>query len=292
MRILAIGDFQGTFPEKLKRKLQKEEFDIVVGVGDYAGLKEWRAWVMNDIARSKKGKPRISAEDFFGEKKYKKLIQKDFEAGKFVLKSMNNLGKKGAFVFGNGDNDWYYYPFGEKESEVRKSRTKVIKNLKNLKDITYDKARLNGINFVGFGGYMDIDAYFDKKRWKELADKKILKARISRRRKSRKKLFDTLKKTKGERIFVFHYPPKGVFDIIRDKKDNPMNGKSTGIGFFAEAIKRYKPALVLCGHMHEYYGMKKLYGVPVVNPGDGEKGKAAIITLPENEKEKPTVRYL
>jgi hypothetical protein len=51
MRILAIGDFQGTFPEKLKRKLKKEEFDIVVGVGDYAGIKEWRTWVMNDLAR-------------------------------------------------------------------------------------------------------------------------------------------------------------------------------------------------------------------------------------------------
>ena len=58
-----------------------------------------------------------------------------------------------------------------------------------------------------------------------------------------------------------------------------MNGQSAGIGFFSEAIKKYKPLVVLCGHMHEYQGIKKLHGVPVVNPGDAEKGKYAIVEI-------------
>ncbi len=199
---------------------------------------------------------------------------------------MDGLGKPGVFVFGNGDDDWYSYPFNGPRQKIKKSRLKVIRGLKNVKEITYSKRKLNGVNFVGFGGYMDIDAYFDKKNWKEAKDKKSFGARVKRRERSKRKLFAMLKKTKGEKIFVLHYPPKDVFDIIRDKKDNPMNGKSAGIGFFAEAIRKYRPRLVLCGHMHEYQGMKKLHGVPVVNPGDAEKGKAAIIEIDDKKEVK------
>lgn len=290
MKILAIGDFQGTFPKVLKRKLSKEKFDFVVGVGDYAGISEWRRWVMHDLARSKKGLPRISAKEFFGKERYNRLVKKDFESGKEIFRTMDGFGKPGVFVFGNGDDDWYAYPFNGKREKPLKSRLNVIKSMKNLKDLTYDHKRIGGIEFIGFGGYMDIDAYFDKKNWGEAKDERAFRTRVKRRERSRKKFFSVLRETDGERIFVFHYPPKGVFDIIRDKKDNPMNGKSTGIGFFAEAIKRYKPLLVLCGHMHEYRGMKKLYGVPVVNPGDGEKGKAAIIEI--NDEKKVKVKFI
>ena len=130
---------------------------------------------------------------------------------------------------------------------------------------------------------MDIDSYYNKKEWKE-NDQQRHMARIFRRTKSKRRLLENLKKTKGERIFVFHYPPQGVFDIIKGGKDNPMNGKSAGIGFFSEAIKKYKPKLIVCGHMHEYQGVKRIYGVPVINPGDAEKGKYAIIEIDKNNK--------
>ena len=63
-----------------------------------------------------------------------------------------------------------------------------------------------------------------------------------------------------------------------------MNGKSTGQQFFTEAIRKYQPLVVFCGHMHEYSGMKKLHGVPVVNPGNAEKGKYAVVEIEEKEK--------
>jgi len=292
MKILAIGDFQGVFPSKLKNKIKKEEFDLIVGVGDYGGIKEWRPWIINDLARAKRGMPRISPQDFFGKKKFKELLKKDFEAGKNVLKDINKLNKKGVIVFGNGDDEWYSYPFGEKIINVKKRNRSIVKRLSNLKNITYGFTKLKGISFIGFGGYMDIDAYFSKKDFKESEDEQLIKRRKLRRERSKKKLESLIKKTNAPMIFVFHYPPKEVFDIIRDKKDNPMNGKSAGIKFFAEAIKKYEPLLVFCGHMHEYQGMKKLHGAPVINPGDAEKGKAAIITLPENKKEKIKVKFI
>lgn len=284
MKILVVGDFQGVFPQKLKNKIKKEDFDLIVGVGDYGGIKDWRPWVMADIASSKTGNGRISAEDYFGKVKLKKILKKDFRVTKNVLKEMDKLNKKGVIVFGNGDDEWYGYPFGQKRTGIKRKNSDVIKKLKNLKDINYGFTKLNGISFIGFGGYMDIDAYFDKKEFKESEDKKSLKRRKMRREESRRKFESLIRQSKNPRIFVFHYPPQGVFDIIRDKKDNPMNGKSAGIGFFTEAIKKYKPLAVFCGHMHEYQGIKKLHGVHVINPGDAEEGKAAIVEIDENNK--------
>ncbi len=277
MKILAVGDFQGVFPEKLKKRIKKEEFDLIVGVGDYAGLEVWRPFIMKQLALAKKG-INISSEEYFGKKRYNVLLKRDFNAGKKVLSELNKLGKKAIIVFGN--TDWYRYPF--EKWKRQKGYDGLVKKLKNLENITYGKTKYNGINFIGSGGYMDIDAYMNKKEWKE-DDEKTSKKRLMRREKGKKKLFGNIGKTKGERVFVFHYPPQGVFDIIKGGKDNPMNGKSAGIGFFSEAIKKHKPRLVLCGHMHEYRGMKKIYGVPIVNPGDAEKGKAAIIDVPEGK---------
>ena len=59
-----------------------------------------------------------------------------------------------------------------------------------------------------------------------------------------------------------------------------MTGKSAGIGFFREAIKKYEPKLVLCGHMHEYQGKKMLGKSLVVNPGEAGSGKFAVIDYP------------
>jgi len=128
---------------------------------------------------------------------------------------------------------------------------------------------------------MDIEAFFDKKQFNE--NKFKIEKRLKRHIKVRERLFsilDKIRKNKNPRVFIFHYPPYGVFDIIKDKKDNPMNGKSAGVKFFTEAIKKYKPKLVLCGHMHEYQGAKKLHGCLVVNPGDAQKGKYAIVDYP------------
>ncbi len=285
MKILVVGDFQGKFPEKLKKKLKKEEFDLVIGVGDYSGLDDFRPWIMKRMKLAKEGKEAPSIEEMMGKKKFNELLKKDFERGKNVLKEINSLGKgkEVIFVFGNSDEGWYKSHFDKKEV-LEKKKANFIKKMKKMKNITYGKTSLNGFDFIGFGGYMDIDVYFNKNKFKDAKDGEILESRIDRRAKSRKNLFNRLKISRNKnKVFVFHYPPKSVFDIIRGGKGNPMNGKSAGIKFFREAIIKYKPKLVLCGHMHEYQGMKKLYGVPIINPGDAGEGKYAIVELINNK---------
>ena len=287
MKMLVLGDFQGKFPFKLKRKIEKikDEIDFIVGLGDYAGIDEWKPYIMKYIKIMKVSGRQESFEDFVGRKKYNSLMKKDFELSKKVCKILDSFGKPIHYIFGNSDDEWYNYPFGGKIWKIKKSKVNLIKKLNNFKSLNYRKRKIKGINFVGFGGYMDIEAYFDKKEWKGETGEQI-QNRKNRHKKAEKKLFDILKKTKkgtkgneNPLIFVLHYPPYGVFDIIKAGKNNPMNKKSAGVKFFTSAIKKYKPLLVFCGHMHEYKGMKKFHNTLVINPGEGGKGKAAVVEI-------------
>src|SRR3989344_3709995 len=232
MKMLVLGDFQGKFPFKLKRKIEKikDEIDFIVGLGDYAGIDEWKPYIMKYIKIMKVSGRQESFEDFVARKKYNSLMKKDFELSKKVYKILDSFGKPIHYIFGNSDDEWYNYPFGGKI-------------------------------------------------WK-------IKNRKNRHKKAEKKLFDILKKTKkgtkgneNPLIFVLHYPPYGVFDIIKAGKNNPMNKKSAGVKFFTSAIKKYKPLLVFCGHMHEYKGMKKFHNTLVINPGEEEKEKLLLLKL-------------
>ena len=271
MKILAIGDFHGTFSDKLKKRIISENPDLIVGVGDYTGIADWRVFLKTVFKCYKEGKEAPSGEGFFGKKGFKRLLKKDFEAGKRVLNGLKEIGKQFIFVFGTGDDVWYKYPFGK--YEVNKKALRFVKKL-GAKNITYGISKFDGINFVGFGGYMDVPANYDEKEGDNY------KRAMKRVNASRKKLFANARRAVGEKIFVFHYPPYGVFDKIQGKK-NPYHGGSAGIPAFREAILKFKPKIALCGHMHEYQGMKKIGKTLVVNPGDAERGRFAVIDYPE-----------
>lgn len=272
MKALVLGDFHGVFSEKLKKKLVREEFDLVIGVGDYAGIEEFRPYFRKMFGILRKSGRYLKAEEYFGKKKYQKLQKKDYAAGKVILKELNGLGKPVIIIFGN--SDWCRYPFDSKRvMDRRRLYEKYAKKLKNLSEINYDSMEYCGMNVVGFGGYMEAVSNIKNEK-----DKKKLKKRILRMSRARKKLFDILRKSGKADILILHYPPEGVFDIIKDRK-NPYRGESAGVSIFGEAIKKFRPKVVLCGHMHEYRGVKRLFGVPIVNPGEAGKNNYAIVDL-------------
>jgi len=295
MRLLVVGDFQGKFSERTRKQIEKEEFDMVIGVGDYTGIDEWRPFIQHCFKCNKLGKEPKSPQEFFGKKGFRYLLKKDDELARKVLRTLNQFGKPVIFVFGNGDDGWYNYPFIAKTRkkyslQVKKKNSNFLKSLNNFIDVNYRTRKWNGINFIGFGGYMDIDAYVEDEEFVENDGPEMVAKRKKRMRKSRELMFKLCKKEKGKKIFVLHYPPKGVFDIIRDKK-NLMNGKSAGIRAFREAIVNFKPKLVLCGHMHEYQGMKKIGESLIVNPGDTGEGKYAIVDVADDLKGKIRVKF-
>lgn len=80
-------------------------------------------------------------------------------------------------------------------------------------------------------------------------------------------------------IFVTHAPPYASgADVI-------ANGMNVGSHAVAEFVTRFKPALVLCGHIHEAPGIFAFRESLVVNPGAfGAEGHYADIRWMPNEK--------
>lgn len=60
-------------------------------------------------------------------------------------------------------------------------------------------------------------------------------------------------------IIINHSPPYGTIDTVLD-------GKSVGCKFLAAAIARVRPKLVICGHIHEAYGIVNKDGINYINP--------------------------
>ncbi len=102
----------------------------------------------------------------------------------------------------------------------------------------------NGIPFVGISGV-------DSREFKTFEEKKLLDEKT---------------------ILITHVPPFGA----QDKVFLGMHGGSKEL---REMIDKYKPRLVLCGHIHEDPGLSKVKETFVVNCSMGKRGEGAIIEV-------------
>jgi len=270
MKILAIGDFHGKFPEKLKKEARKA--DIILCNGDIAGMPEIRKLL---FSYWKKGK--IWHEEI-GLKKAKKLIQKDYRQGIKILRELNRLNKKVILVFGNSD---YYKSWMFKDDKLSPGHYEnIIKKLKNIKLIHKKTARADGLTIIGHGGYLDITEYLKPKTLENIRKRKHDKL-VERYLKEEKEVLDLFRKNKSKLknfIFLAHYTPYKVLDFIKNK-NSPLKGTHAGFEPYNAVIKKYEPIICICGHMHESQGTKKLGKTIVINPGPAYEGKAALIEL-------------
>jgi len=72
-------------------------------------------------------------------------------------------------------------------------------------------------------------------------------------------------------IFVSHPPPLGICDIAKD-------GSHAGSSAVKSIVDKFKPRLVLTGHIHEGRGVHK-GKTTVVNPGMAARGNMAVIDI-------------
>jgi len=104
-----------------------------------------------------------------------------------------------------------------------------------------------GIPFVGINGV-------DPNQFKVVEEKKLLDEKS---------------------VLISHEPPYGA----QDKVFIGMHGGNKDL---REIVDKYKPRLVLCGHIHEDPGITKIGNTTVVNCSMGKRGEGAIIDI--NEK--------
>ena len=105
----------------------------------------------------------------------------------------------------------------------------------------------NGIPFVGINGVRDED-------FKVFNEKKLLD---------------------NKSVLITHVPPHGA----QDKVFIGMHGGSKEL---REIVDKYKPRLVLCGHIHEDPGISKIGDTTVLNCSMGKRGEGAYIEINDN----------
>ncbi|PIU75595.1 hypothetical protein COS75_03430 [Candidatus Pacearchaeota archaeon CG06_land_8_20_14_3_00_35_12] len=289
MKILAIGDFHGKICPNIKKVLEKKEYDTILCAGDFTGMAKIR-----DIIFKSWKEEKAPWYEIIGIKKAKRLLKEDFNLGVDILKYLNSLRKKVFLVFGNSD---YYrsWVFPKKKKgkltygylEPLGCFNDVIKKLPNLNLIQKEKRKINNLIIGGHGEYLDVTIFVATNVLNETKEEH--KIRLKRYKRRKKEVFDLFKGKKPD-IFLIHYPPYKVLDIVK-YKNSPLYKKHAGFEPYTQVIKEYKPFLVICGHMHEYQGIKKIGKSIMVNPGLAEKGRFAVIDVDSNKKKVKSVKF-
>ena len=86
------------------------------------------------------------------------------------------------------------------------------------------------------------------------------------------KIFKEKKFLDEKSVLISHVPPYGAQDKI-------FLGMHGGSKELREAVDKYKPILVLCGHIHEDPGITKIGKTKVVNCSMGKRGEGALIEI-------------
>lgn len=280
MRILAIGDFHGRFPAKLRKEARKA--DAIVSLGDHANADKIRKLIFKYWTSK-------NWYEVVGMGKARKMEKESFNSGMKILKELNSLGKPVYLIWGNTD---FYKDYRVSEPPIIMPGffEDEIRKMKNL--IIFDKKinRIGEMELIGHGGYLDVTE-FVKNSIDE--DKKKHKKRVKRYLEDERRLRKLFarKKVGKESIFAIHYTPYRYFDKIKSKS-SPMHGRNVGWEPYNKVIKKYKPLVVLCGHMHEYQGVRRMGKSLIVATGAASEGKGAVIEFDDKKNKVKKVRFI
>lgn len=179
------------------------------------------------IIRNKDGTGKVDL------KKGEDIIDKicSYKIPVIIFKGNMFLNEKGAKYFKN----------------LIENRKRKYKNF-NYKEI--GKLKVRGKKFILFDMIYEKHSHqsIDKKWWSN-----------ERNNKRSMRLTKLLKENK-EAILLSHAPPYKILDKTRA-------GKHIGSKILLSAIKKYPPRIVLCGHVHEAVGEKRIRKTKVINLG-------------------------
>jgi len=129
---------------------------------------------------------------------------------------------------------------------------RIFNKYKNLYHKRTGQLQIDNVTFVFFDMSWEKSTLWFSKR-------KMSKKRLATVQSRKKRLNKILKGSKDS-VVISHAPPFSVLD-------KTYFGKNAGSRVLLEAIKKHQPKLVLCGHIHEAKGEKKIGKTKVINLG-------------------------
>ena len=282
MKLLVVGDLHGNKPN-----IHLKDFDAIIAPGDFCS-DESRKHIFESL-RKQRDNPDFKAEwwDMIGRKKAKQMLEKSLRDGRKILEFLNSFGKPVFLVPGNWDQT------GMNEYEWQRVKQdnwpRLIKGLRNLRDVHFKKRSFGGFDIIGYG----IVSGPEIPQYKE--DKKGLTKSELRKQKNdyetkKKRLLKLFQRAKNPAIFIPHNVP---FNTRLDKitnKESPKYGFHYGSVIARELIERYQPLLCIGGHMHEHFGKCKIGKTICINAGFGSKVNT-LIDLDEERREIISIKF-
>lgn len=138
--------------------------------------------------------------------------------------------------------------------ERKRYADKILRKNKNLINKFTGKSKIQNQNFIFF----DV-IYEDSTMMNGDSKKDFFKNRVKSNNSRENKLNNLLRENPNS-ILIAHNPPYGFVD-------KAYTGKHVGSKILLSAIKKYKPKLVLCGHIHEAKGTANIGKTPIYNLG-------------------------
>lgn len=266
MKILAIGDFHGTFPRKFYTLIKKEKIDLVVSNGDFFPFHYRKLWFKHCYRTDKE------LWEVIGKPAMKKLMINDLRDGEHAIAALNRVPVPVFTVVGNLDYIDYTDVFDPKPRPKKRRWgwyeqdffQSIVNKYTNISRFDYDSFTFG--EYVFIGGYgQTFPGKIQSKNYKRY----------------KKKLDIMFKRFKGKKIiFVSHNVPYNTkLDKIGVHAHKAVRGKHYGSKLIRRVIDRWQPIVHVGGHIHEGRGQQKLGKTVCVNPGAAHEGHAAIITL-------------
>ena len=257
MRILAIGDTHGQIPKNLPRK----DIDLILLTGDIGKSNIVRKISFDKLKREKEGLPPKEYSSQFKKKGYLEIHDWAIKTLKYLIKIAPVYLVYGNIETFNKDNREVERWAGQKVPPL----TRDILRIGNVRIINNRFVNLNGIKIGGLELFIDsgwlrkFEPYRIKERGKK-SRKATAKARKVLRRFGRYDLD----------ILLCHQPPYGILDKVSfPGAPKHWIGKHAGSKVILDYIKEYHPRYVICGHIHESAGRKKVGKTEVINLGMG-----------------------
>ena len=278
MKILAIGDFHGKFPEKLKKIAKRKDINLIVSVGDFMPFHYRKLWFKHSY------KSGTELWEVIGKEKYKRLVLKDLRVGERILKKVNEVGKESPVISVTGNLDYtkwddaYDYKKSDWKWPYQDFFSRVIRKYKKINIFDYSFIKFKDIIFIGMAT-STFPGRVKSKNYKKM-------------RKRLDKLFRRFRNNKI--IFVSHNVPyrTNLSKINSREAPKEFQGVEKGSKLVRRIIESYRPIMNLAGHMHENQGKCKIGKTIVVNAGAAVEGKAAIIEIDEKKGRVERIKFI
>jgi len=257
MKIAVFSCFHGRFPEKIKSFLKENKIDIVFCCGDLCNVDSIRDIIFNNWNKRRKLRKIQKTEQ------YKRLLISSINSMQSILDELALLDTPIFLVKGN--NDYTKQDIKKLKLEV-KSLEERIKQNKKFKYLKNKILKLKNFQLLG----IDQPKYFSNQ------DNEIknigAKSRFSKKVEG---LFSKIKNS-NKTIVLMHYVPYSIFDI---PEFGPRKGEHIGDRSVLYLLQKHQPLIHICGHMHEYQGLKYINKTIIINPGAAQFGRFAILEL-------------